>query len=242
MAFTPDYVLDGVTAVLSAVLPLLARTPGAIDDETLFAGYRRRFRTLAADPRAAARSATLAQDLAEIVDGYRAASDDPTAVIVGLEAVVVAVRAFQSTPASNAVRARRAQVETRFCILLEALAAAGIVRAIADVRVESYEQAETLRARVRRLIDLAVERAADAEETLLVRALRDAGGWAARDLIERGRPLARIVTYETPVPLPALVLAHKLYQDAGRVAELVAQNPAHDHPAFMPMSGRALSR
>jgi len=239
---TPDYILEGVAAVLAVVLPLLARTPGAIADEALYAGYRRRLRTLADDPRAAARSATLAQDLAEIVDGYRAASAEPMAVIAGFEAVVVAVRAFQPAAAINAVRARRRQVEMRACTLVECLAVAGAVRAVAEVAIESYEQAEQFRARMRRLIDLAIERAADAQETLLVRALRDAGGWVARDLIERGRPLARIVTYTTPVPLPAVALAHRLYQDAGRAAELMAQNSAWDHPAFMPMIGRALSR
>jgi prophage DNA circulation protein len=239
---TPDYVLAGVRTVLEAVLPLLDRTPGVVADETLFAGYRRRLKVLADDPRAAARSATLAQDLAEIVDGYRAASADPAAVVAGLESVVVAVRGFVPVAAVNAVRARQRAVEVKFTTLVEALAVAGAVRAVSDLEIDSYEQAERLRARLRRLVDLAVERAADAEETLLVRALREAGGWVARDLIERGRPLARIVAYQTHVPLPAVVLAHRLYQDAGRAGELAAQNPGHDHPSFLPMAGKALSR
>jgi prophage DNA circulation protein len=239
---TPDYVLAGVARLLGLVLPLFSRTPGPVADAALYAGYRRRLAELAGDVRAAARSETLAQDLAEIVDAYRAASASPEAVIVGLEAVVVAVRGFQPVAAANRVRARQRAVEMRIAGLVEGLAVAAAVRAVADVVVTSYDQAERLRLRMRRLVDLAVERAADAEETLVVRALRDAGGWVARDLIERGRPLARIVTYTTGTPLPAVTLAHKLYQDAGRADELVAANPAHDHPAFMPMRGRALSR
>lgn len=239
---TPDYVLAGVRRLLETVLPLLARTPGTVGDETVFAGYRRRLAALRADPRAAARSPTLAQDLAWIIDGYRAASISPEAVIAGLEVVVVAVRGFVPVEAANRVRARQRAVEIKFAVLVEALAVAAAARAVADVRVESYDQAERLRHRMRRTIDLAVERAADAQETLLVRALRDAGGWVARDLIDRGRPLARMVAYQTAVPLPALALAHKLYQDAGRAAEIASRNPGHDHPSFMPMSGTVLSR
>ena len=62
-----------------------------------------------------------------------------------------------------------------------------------------------------------------------------------RDLTERGRPLPRYVTFETGLPLPAVVLAHRLYQDAGRADELAAENDAA-HPAFMPTAGRALSQ
>ncbi len=239
---TPDYVLAGVARLLAAVLPLFGRTPGAIADATLYAGYRRRLRALTDDPRAAARSATLAEDLAQIADGYRAASADPEAVIVGLEAIVVAVRAFVPVAAVNPVRARQRRVEMKFAGLVEVLAVAAAARAVADVVIVSHDQAERIRGRMRRLIDLAIERAADLEETLVVRALRETGGWIARDLIERGRPLARIVTYRTGVPLPSVVLAHKLYQDAGRAGELADNNAGHDHPSFMPMSGKALSR
>jgi len=87
-----------------------------------------------------------------------------------------------------------------------------------------------------------IERASDRDDVEVIRALRDAQSWLVRDLIERGRPLARMVDYGTAVPLPAVVLAHMLYQDAGRADELRGENPQHDHPAFMPMSGRALTR
>jgi prophage DNA circulation protein len=45
--------------------------------------------------------------------------------------------------------------------------------------------------------------------------------------------LARLGTYTPLTVLPALVLAHRIYQDATRADELVARNGI-SHPAFMP--------
>jgi prophage DNA circulation protein len=43
--------------------------------------------------------------------------------------------------------------------------------------------------------------------------------------------------YATMAPLPAVVLAQRLYQDPSREAELVARVGAV-HPGFMPLSGQ----
>ena len=239
---TPDYVLASSARVLGQVLPLLKRTPGPVADTALYASYRRKLAVLAGDTRAASRSATLAADLETIVSGYRAAASDMAAVIAGLERVLAVVRAFVPVePRSGSLAAQRRH-ELGLTGLIEVLALSEIAEAVALLQPASHDAATRLRGRLSRHLDAAIERASERGDTDVLRALRETHAWLVRDLIERGRPLARMVGYETAVPLPAVVLAHMLYQDAGRSAELVAENPRHDHPGFMPMSGRALSR
>jgi hypothetical protein len=54
------------------------------------------------------------------------------------------------------------------------------------------------------------------------------------------RQLPRVVAYHMAVNLPALALANRIYSDASRSDELVAENKTV-HPAFMQRDGIALS-
>jgi len=240
--YTPDYVFDATARILKAMLLLFRRTPGPIADAVAYAAYRRTLEVLIADTRAAARSATLAADLAAIAAGYRAAAADMRAVIRGLERVPVAARAFQPVEARTATLARQRENEMALCLTFEALALAEIANAVAALTPRSHDEASQLRGRLGRTFDLAIERASEQGAIAVMRALRDAQAKLTRDLIERGRPLARIVAYETAVPLPAVVIAHRLYQDASRADELRDENSGTDHPSFMPTAGRAYSR
>lgn len=239
---TPEPVIAGTVAILEAVLPLLRRTPGGIADHDRYSRYRRILDRIAADGRAAARSATLAIDLAEILAGYEACSTDPRAVIRNLDRVTVALRAYQPDADSAIAARQRRRVEILLGTYLECLAVAAQARAVSVLEPQSYEETQTLSAALTRTFDLAIERAADQGLDALLPALRETRGCLVRDLVARGRPLARVVSYRTAVALPAVVVAHMLYQDAGRADDLRAMNPQHDHPAFMPLDGRALSR
>lgn len=242
MASTPDYILAGAARLLSSLLPLFLRTPGAVSDVSRYATMRATVRRLLDDTRAAARSNTLADDLATIASNYRRSSDDPRAVIDGLLRVAIAARAFQPVEARSAVLLLQRTNEQVLTLLIESLALAECAQACAALVPRSNEDATRLRRVLTENFDRAIERAADFGHAMVLRALRDAQGKVARDLIERGRPLAHVVGYETATPLPAVVLAHRLYQDASRRDELTLENSATDHPAFMPMTGRAYSR
>ena len=65
-------------------------------------------------------------------------------------------------------------------------------------------------------------------------------GDVTRHLSDRGRQLPRVISYEMPVPLPALRLAMLSYADPSRYAELIAENNVV-HPAFCPREGVMLS-
>ena len=59
-------------------------------------------------------------------------------------------------------------------------------------------------------------------------------------LVTTARPLPRMVGYRFAVPLPSLIVAYRLYQDASRADQVTAENKIV-HPAFCPAVGLALS-
>lgn len=238
----PDYVLGATARILAAMLPLFERTPGPVADATAFSRYRRLVRELKADTRAAARSGTLETDIAAIASGYRIGSTDARAVIRGLERVVVAARAQVLTEALGPTLTQQRLNEQTLLLLFEAVSLAEICNAVSSLAPRSYDEALALRQRLGRAFDTTIDRASEIGATDLMRPLREAQAALTRDLIERGRPLARIVAYETAVPLPAVVLAHRFYQDASRADELRSENGGTDHPSFMPTAGHAYSR
>lgn len=63
---------------------------------------------------------------------------------------------------------------------------------------------------------------------------------SSADLTGRARPLPKMASYTTGKILPSLVLSYRLYGDASRADELRAENKVV-HPAFMPVSGQALT-
>jgi prophage DNA circulation protein len=104
----------------------------------------------------------------------------------------------------------------------------------------SADDAATVRDAVTSLIDSEIEVAGNQGEDDTYGALRSLRAAVVQDLNKRGAGLASIKTFNMKASLPALVLAHRIYRDASRADELVAQaDPVH--PAFMPQSFRALS-
>jgi prophage DNA circulation protein len=63
----------------------------------------------------------------------------------------------------------------------------------------------------------------------------------SNDLSSRAFTLPQMVTYSYPTRMPSLWIAQRLYQDASRNDELIAEN-LPIHPLFMPSTGRALAQ
>jgi len=105
----------------------------------------------------------------------------------------------------------------------------------------SKSEVDVYRTRITAAFDAAIDVAADRGEHEAMRALISLHAAATADLIARGRPLPRMIDYSFARAFPSLVVAQRIYGDASREPELVAENnPAH--PLFMPASGRALSK
>jgi prophage DNA circulation protein len=118
------------------------------------------------------------------------------------------------------------------------------VAAMAQVAVgfqpASHDQALAIRNQIVRLIDDQVDHAGDTGEDETFNALRTLRTEVVRDLNARGADLSPTRDFTFATPLPAVVLATRLYRDPARGDELVTQ-AVPVHPLFMPTAFRALA-
>lgn len=120
------------------------------------------------------------------------------------------------------------------------LALASEGAALAATTFTSRGQVEAALARVRDGFEAAIDSAMDERQGQAFAALSALYAAVARDLTERARALPRMVSYDAGASTPSVALAHRLYADAARAGDLVAEN-AVVHPLFMPAQGRALA-
>jgi prophage DNA circulation protein len=111
---------------------------------------------------------------------------------------------------------------------------------IAGMTFVSRQDVDALKTALRQPFDEAEETAADDMDQAAFMALIALDAAITNFLVTTARPLPRMTGYQFAVPLPSLVLAYRLYQDAGRADQIVAENKIV-HPAFCPPSGIALS-
>jgi len=105
----------------------------------------------------------------------------------------------------------------------------------------STDDAVAVRQQVTQLLDAEIQVAADQGQDDVYQALHDARTAVVQDLTARATDLASMVQVSTPHTVPALTLAQRLYRDASRADQLVAEaDPIH--PAFMPPAFKALAR
>lgn len=131
---------------------------------------------------------------------------------------------------------RAALIKTRalvFCCIQEAAI-------LADTTFGSRNEIERVQALATAAFTVSQDATAAAGDTDTYRALIGLRAIMVRDLTDRSRPLPQIVTYDLALSPSSLVLAQRLYGDASRADELVAENAAV-HPLFMARTGRALS-
>jgi prophage DNA circulation protein len=124
--------------------------------------------------------------------------------------------------------------------LFRRAAVVALARASATYQPFSADDAAGLRDVVCGLLDKEIMLAGDQGQDATFNALRAVRAAVAHDLSARGAALAGIVTVESNQPVPAPVLAQRLYRDAARADELVTQANS-PHPAFMPTNFKALA-
>jgi hypothetical protein len=120
-----------------------------------------------------------------------------------------------------------------FCLTVEA-------EIIADTKFVSRQDIDSVKSIVNVGFAAAEEIAADDMDQMTYRALIELHAAVTNFLSETARPLPRVTNYRFADFLPSLVLAYKLYQDAGRADEIRAENKII-HPAFCSPTGVALS-
>ncbi|KPU91152.1 hypothetical protein APR50_17110 [Variovorax paradoxus] len=169
----------------------------------------------------------------------------PSAALSGLRGINLANRASIGLTSGPAVAATppalrgtlsrttindaaRADLQRRLAITTQARV---LAVAITDQTVVTAQQATDWRDQLVEQIDAELELAdPDAGTALALSRLRAA---VVRDVSERAERLKQRSTFTTVAVLPAVLLAHRIYQNAERADELVERNAVR-HPAFVP--------
>ena len=113
-------------------------------------------------------------------------------------------------------------------------------RLFADMKFGRREDVESAKLALNTAFVSLEEIVADAMDSPLYMSVVRLHAATSRFLVDTARPLPRMLEFRFAVPMPTLVAAHRLYDDAGRADELKDENGVV-HPAFMKPAGRALS-
>lgn len=148
------------------------------------------------------------------------------------------IASFDDTTVYADVEAAAIQLATR--IYLNANSASAMAYVASQYMPSSYDDAMDLTQRVVTVMDAAILLAADNNYDDVYREMQILRENIVTTLAANGADLARVQTVTFPQPLPALVIANRLYQDASRT-EAVVKMGAPIHPAFMPISFKALT-
>lgn len=124
---------------------------------------------------------------------------------------------------------------------LRLAAAASLVRATADYQPTSREDALDIADQVGTVLDALATFCADIFDDATATALFEARTAVVADLQTRGAALADVTTVQYRAPMPALVIAYRLYGDATRAGDVLARNNLVPHPGFMPLELEVLT-
>lgn len=136
---------------------------------------------------------------------------------------------------SEATRKIAASVNT----LIVVLCSGAMTAAAAESNPTSRDEAEEITRRVSDQLDMALVVVGDRGDDDLYRALLSLRSSFIDRMSDISPNLSELMEISTARPLPALTLANRLYQDAGRTDELV-QEADVPHPAFMPVKMKVL--
>jgi len=154
--------------------------------------------------------------------------------IIGAQAVTIAITS--TAPIGLAITG----LQTAVAALCRRAALTSLARACADYTPTSSDDALGVCVLVVDLFDAEIQVAADAADDASYQALRQLRTSVVSDLVTRAAQLPSLVLVQTPVPMPALALAYRLYRDATRADDLTARSGAQ-HPAFLPVEFKVLS-
>jgi prophage DNA circulation protein len=108
-----------------------------------------------------------------------------------------------------------------------------LIEEVAATAERSFDAYDAARAVMDDLVERLDAEAETAPDDTIYTALVDLRTALVTDLAARAANLSRVSRYAPTVTLPALALAHRLYGDAEREADLIARNPAIRHPGFV---------
>jgi prophage DNA circulation protein len=177
--------------------------------------------------------------LAALVEAMRAGITDPADQVQ----VLLALAGFtfaDSAGGTVGIGAAMAAMRDAMAAACRRAALVSLARASASYQPSSYNDAAALRVVLAAALDNEITAAGDAGEDASYTALKALRSAVVQDLTVRGASLPSIVTVNLQLPLPSLVIAHRLYLDASRSDQIAAEAGAI-HPAFCPTTFQALA-
>lgn len=112
---------------------------------------------------------------------------------------------------------------------------------ISAMTFQSRQEVDDLINQIQIPFNTAEEVAADTMDPMDYQAIISLRAAIVNYLVETGRPLPSMLTYQFATPLPSLIISQRLYGDARRYDQIRAENKVV-HPAFCPAIGQALSQ
>ncbi|HCN2596658.1 TPA: DNA circularization N-terminal domain-containing protein [Escherichia coli] len=153
------------------------------------------------------------------------------------------IAAFEKLAASTSTGYQRSESSLQLAgtmnTLIVVLCTGAMTDAAADYNPTSRNEAEEITQRVAGQLDTALLLAGDRGDDDLYTALMDVRTAFLNTMAQTSSGLSELMQINTAVPVPALVLANRLYQDASRANELI-QEASVPHPAFMPTTMKVL--
>ena len=176
--------------------------------------------------------------IAAMVEAMRSTMTNPADQV----RVLLSLATFPYTDAAGGagLGGDMAIVRDAISVACRRLVLASLGRAVAAYKPTSYQDAANLRGMVTAALDVEITAAADAGDDSAYNVLRDLRAAIVLDLLTRGATLPQTITAHFQLPLPALVIAQRLYRDGSRSDEIIAESGA-PHPAFCPISFQALA-
>lgn len=220
-----------VTSLSGSIDATVRRMQGSID----FAEFAR-----IADPLKTATATLvgspdmLGSTISETIRRLAQLSSAPFASIRALESLARFGDDLETINPSTQNRARQLERQDGLVRLVRASTALEASLLAASVPLDSYDTAVTLRERIDGLVVPELEAAGERGDDALLGALRTVRAEIARDLKLRGAELARVRVLTLDSTIPVLVLAHRLYGDPTRAADLVTRNRSIRNPTFVP--------
>jgi prophage DNA circulation protein len=230
-ASKPDFVRIGAAESIRAGMAALQNARrGLLADASILTDFNAELRNIAGQAETLMQTpASLAARLQDSVAGVRGVAALPSGALAALRQLF----GFRLSAAPRTTPSRVQDADNRVAIagLIGASAVIEASQAVAVMDFESYNQAVALRDELGDELDALADEADETAYAPLL-SLRVA---MVQDASARGADLARIGNYTPARTLPALVIAHRLFGDATRDAELVARNPVSlRHPGFVP--------
>jgi DNA circularisation protein N-terminus len=180
----------------------------------------------------------IVNDIGAMVESARSTMTDPADQVRLM--LNLATFTYSDSIKGTGIADAMAQVRDAFAAVCRRLALVSLGNACAAYQPRSYQDAQSLIATVTAAFDVEITAAGDALEDETYSVLRDLRTAIVTDLRTRGQTLPQLQAATFRTPLPSLVVAQILYQDATRSDEIVYETMP-PHPAFCPVSMQVLA-